>query len=67
VLEKGRILTAMGLAAVAAVGLAMATVFAVLAVDRGGAAYFIGLVVSLAVGVAFGVAVFIVASGRSKP
>lgn len=56
----------MGLAAVAAIGLALATVFAVLAVDRGGAVYFIGLVLSLAAGVAFTVAVFIVASGR-KP
>jgi hypothetical protein len=66
VLEGGRIFTALGLAAVAAVGLAMATAFAVLAVDRGGAGYFIGLVLSLAMGVGFTVATFIVASGRKR-
>ena len=47
-LEGGRILAALGLAAVAAVGLALATTFAVLAVDRGDAGYFAGLVLSLA-------------------
>jgi hypothetical protein len=63
-LEGGRILAAMGLAAVAAIGLAMATVFAVLAVDRGDAGYFIGLVLAIAVGIGFTIAVFVVASGR---
>ena len=63
-IESGRILTAMCLAGLAAIGLALATAFAVLAVDRGGAGYFIGLVLSLATGVAFTIAVFIVASGR---
>jgi len=65
-LEKGRILGAMGLAAIAAAGLAMATVFAILAVDRGGAGYFAGTVLALAVAVAFGVAVFVVAMGSKK-
>jgi hypothetical protein len=65
-LEGGRILTALGLAAIAAIGLAMATAFAVLAVDRGGAGYFVGLVVSLAMGVGFTIATFIVATGRSS-
>jgi mannonate dehydratase len=55
VLEKGRIFGSMALAAVAAVGLALGTVFAVLSFDRGGAAYPIATVISLAVGAAFGV------------
>jgi hypothetical protein len=63
-LEKGRILGSMALAAVAAIGLALGTVFAVLSFDRGGAAYPIATVISLAVGAAFGTAVFVVAAGK---
>ena len=63
-LEKGRILGSMALAAVAALGLALGTVFAVLAVDRGGAGYAIATVLSLAIGAAFGTAVFVVAMGK---
>ena len=62
-LEKGRIFGAMALAAVAALGLALGTVFAVLTFDRGGAAYPIATVISLAIGAAFGTAVFVVAMG----
>ena len=66
-LEKGRILGAMGLAAIAALGLALATVFAVLAFDRGDIVYGIAAVLALACGVAFGTAVFIVAAGKRSP
>jgi hypothetical protein len=62
-LEKGRIFGSMALAAVAALGLALGTVFAVLTFDRGGVAYPIATVISLAVGAAFGTAVFVVAMG----
>ena len=62
-LEKGRIFGAMALAAVAALGLALGTVFAVLTFDRGGVVYPIATVLSLAIGAAFGTAVFVVAMG----
>jgi hypothetical protein len=66
VIDRRRILAGMGLAAVAALGLALATVFAVLAIDRGDLVYIVATPVSFAVAVVFCVAVFAVANGRKR-
>ena len=60
-LEKGRIFGSMALAALS---LAIGTVFGVLAIDMGGTGYPIAAVLSLAIGAAFAVAVFVVAMGK---
>ena len=65
-IEKGRVFGSMALAAIAAFGLALGTVFAILAVERGGAGYPIAAVLSLAIGASFGTAVFVVAMGKKS-
>jgi hypothetical protein len=65
-LEGGRILGALALAAVAAVSLAAGTVFTVLAVDRGGVGYFVASVAFFGLGVAMVVSVFVVEAGRRR-